>query len=106
MRPWGALGITIAVLVLIGVIKDVLGIVEPRSGYSSEWCDRHLGRVKVGTEDFTGRFTGTVDGIATYLVMTRNDDLDPPYQISRTIQCPDCKEIVLPLGGCRCQLSD
>lgn len=102
---WGIFLAIVVALFLIGVLKTTLGIVEPRSGYTSEWCERYLGRIKVGGESFTGRFVENVHGCDSYLIMTRNDDLDPPYQVVRTIMCPDCENIVLPLTGCGCQLS-
>ncbi len=105
MWLWGMIGITLCVLFLIGVIKTTLGIVEPRSGYSCDFLERTLGRVKVGEEEFTGRYTGVYNGFDSYLIMTRNDDLEPPYQVTRTIMCPTCEEIILPICGCRCRLS-
>jgi len=105
MWPWGAIGIVLAVLVGIGVLKDILGIVEPRRGYSEEWCERYLGRIKVGGETLTGRFVEVVHGCDSYLIMTRNDDLDPPHQIVRTIMCPTCEMIVLPMSGCKCNVT-
>lgn len=113
------MGTVIAVLFILAVLGGcgVMLMNSPveKRGYSSEFLERTLGCVKVGSETLTGRYSGVmeyldVDGSErngeAYVIMTRNDDLEPPYQVSRTIQCPDCKEIVLPISGCRCQLSN
>lgn len=101
---WALAG-TLGLLLLIGGIKAALGITEPVRGYSSEWCERYLGSVKVGGEAFVGRYVQDVNGMESYLVMIRNDDLEPPYMIVRTVKCPTCEIMILPLSGCCCNLS-
>ncbi len=67
--------------VLIGCGFMLMNSPVETRGYSAEFCERVLGRLKVGTETFTGRFIETINGIDTYLIMTRNDDLTPPYHV-------------------------
>lgn len=78
---------------------------ERTNGYSEEYLERVLGRIKIGGESLVGRFIGTQDGYDHYVIMTRNDDLNPPYQAVRTVQCKTCDMLVLPLSGCRCNVT-
>jgi len=109
------MGTVITVLVILAIIGGIFVMLlnspvgDRKTGYTSEWCERYIGRIKVGGEEMTGRYSGLMsDGKRSYdayIVMTRNDDLNPPYQLSRTIQCPDCQMIVFPIGGCRCNVT-
>lgn len=103
------MGTVIAILFIVAVIIGcgfmLMNSPVQIKGYSSEYLERVLGRIKVGGETLTGRFVCTQDGYDHYVIMTRNDDLEPPYQAVRTVQCPDCQMIVLPLSGCHCNVT-
>jgi hypothetical protein len=66
-------------------------------GYSREYLERVLGRLELSGEKLVGK---KVDN--SYIIMVRNDDLNPPYGVVRTHLCSTCNLLILPIASCKC----